>query len=760
MAKTKKCELFCQKTEYLGHIVTPAGIQCDPKKIDCVQSWPEPQNVREVRSFVGLANYYRRFVPGMSEKVGPLIKLTKKNARFHWDNTTKESFEQVKQALTTSPTLAYPDPDKSFILDVDASADSVGAVLSQVSNENERVVAYHSKALNQAQRNYCTTYRELLALVIALKHFRPYLAYKTFLVRTDHHSLIWLKNFKEAEGMLARWFAVIFTYKFEIQHRPGRKHGNADALSRRPRKKCVNIECSDCQINRQQDRPVVMTITETTGWFGGRSAADLAEKQRDDTDLKSLLDWKESQARPANTKLVGLSRTTLRLLGQWDSLTMKDGVLYRIVLLKSPERQVHQLVVPHILQKEIFSLLHGNVMAGHNGWKKIYDQASRSCYWPNMREDIKRWVQNCKACVLSKKASEQHRAPMGTTQAGYPLERVALDVMGPLPESNGYAYILVIVDYFSKFCEAYPLRRHTARSVADKFVQEFVLRYGVPTYLHSDQGTEFCSELLRSVCELLEVSKTRTTPYRPRSDGLAERMMRTVKAHLTRMTGENPSQWSQKLPYAMAAYRTTVHDTTKCSPNLLFFGREHQMPLQLMYPPPLLHDNRTCPVEYTEYLKDRLATAYDFARRQSKEGLARQKRCYDRKGEIRKFTEGDMVMRFYPPLTYKKFAQPWLGPFRITKRISDTLYEMDCKGYRIPSVTHVDHLISNVPAFNEEATSTAEELVDLEDEGESGPEEEYDIMDTFLCDDDGKLALRCPDRQIMTRSMGLCDPIT
>jgi hypothetical protein len=179
-----------------------------------------------------------------------------------------------------------------------------------------------------------------------------------------------------------------------------------------------------------------------------------------------------------------------------------------------------------------------------------------------------------------------------------------------------------------------------------------------------------------------------------------------------------------------------------------------------MYPNPLLHDNRICPIEYTEYLKDRLTTAYDFARRHFKEGLAQQKRCYDRKGEIRKFMEGDIVMRFYLPLTYKKFDQPWLGPFRITKRISDTLYEIDCKGYRIPSVTHVHHLISNVPAFNEEAAPTLEQLADLEDEGESGPEGEFDIMDTSLCDDDGKLALRCPDRQIRTRSMGLCDPIT
>jgi hypothetical protein len=199
-------------------------------------------------------------------------------------------------------------------------------------------------------------------------------------VRTDHHSLIWLKNFKEAEGMLARWLSVIFTYKFDIKHRPGVKHGNADALSRRPRRKCSHGGCVDCMKEIKDPEPVSIVVAESGGWFTGRDSADLARRQSQDPDLKPILEWKEQGTRPSKTTLIGLSWNTQRLLSQWESLVMSKGVLYRQLTLKKRKVTINQLVLPNSLRSEVFSLLHGNVVAGHNGWKKTYDLATQHYY--------------------------------------------------------------------------------------------------------------------------------------------------------------------------------------------------------------------------------------------------------------------------------------------------------------------------------------------------------------------------------------------
>ncbi len=241
--KPGKCHLFRTEVSFLGHVVTDAGIACDPEKIDKVREWPAPESTADVKSFLGLANYYKRFIQGFSDIAKPLTELTGKNKRFHWDNHCEQSFQALKEALTTAPILAYPssDPNDLFILDTDASNFGMGAVLSQVQDGTEYVIAYASKGLSRSQRNYCTTYRELLALVEFITHFKHFLLGRKFVVRSDHSSLRWLLNFKDAEGLVGRWLAKLANYDFDIEHRAGVNHGNADAMSRNPaikRRKC------------------------------------------------------------------------------------------------------------------------------------------------------------------------------------------------------------------------------------------------------------------------------------------------------------------------------------------------------------------------------------------------------------------------------------------------------------------------------------------------------------------------------------------
>ena len=226
--KTKKCTLFTQKLEILGHRVSPEGIMTCPDKVEAVQAWEAPRNLKELRSFIGFISYYRRYVADFSTVAAPLVNLTRKKVKFHWAMECQDAFEELKNRLTKAPVLAHPTAEDPFILDTDASGFAAGAVLSQVQLGEERVIAFGSKTFSRTQRAYCTTRRELLAVVLFVKYFKYYLWGRHFTIRTDHASLRWLLNFHEPENMLARWLAVLYTYDFQIEHRAGKLHANCD----------------------------------------------------------------------------------------------------------------------------------------------------------------------------------------------------------------------------------------------------------------------------------------------------------------------------------------------------------------------------------------------------------------------------------------------------------------------------------------------------------------------------------------------------
>ncbi|GFU10206.1 retrovirus-related Pol polyprotein from transposon 17.6 [Trichonephila clavipes] len=246
--------------ERLMETVLKEGVRTDPEKVSAVKNWKRPENLRELRSFLGLCTYYRKFVKGFSNIARPLHKLTESKQKFQWTKECEDSFLQLKEALTSSPILIYPQPDKPFILDTDASNESVVAVLSQEIDGQERVVAYWSKCLSKPERNYCVTRKELLAIVKAIEHFHHYLYGQKFLLRTDHASLTWLMNFRNTEGQVARWIQRLNEYYFDIRHRKGSSHGNADALSRRP---CPE-NCRHCsRVETKYDYAIRQITTST-----------------------------------------------------------------------------------------------------------------------------------------------------------------------------------------------------------------------------------------------------------------------------------------------------------------------------------------------------------------------------------------------------------------------------------------------------------------------------------------------------------------
>ena len=253
--KSKKCQLFKREVLFLGYLITDKGITTDSEKVKAVQQWPEPINATEVRSFLGLCGYYRKFINKFAVIARPLHRLTEKGREFKWTKECSEAFAELKDRLTSAPLLVHPDMNSQFILDTDACGEGIGAVLSQVREGKERVVAYASRALTKTEKKYCVTRKELLAVITFVKYFRHYLFGQKFVIRTDHSALRWLYNFKDPEGQVARWIEVLNCYNFEIQHRPGLRHRNADALSRRPN------EYTDSQNATKKEIPIVSAIS-------------------------------------------------------------------------------------------------------------------------------------------------------------------------------------------------------------------------------------------------------------------------------------------------------------------------------------------------------------------------------------------------------------------------------------------------------------------------------------------------------------------
>ena len=343
-----KCAFCKERVEFLGHIVSATGVAVDPDKTEKVAQWPIPVDRREVQQFLGLANYYRRFVRDFATIARPLHRLTEKMAPFEWTDQCQGAFEELRRRLTSAPVLAYPNSVDPFILDTDASDTGIGAILSQSQPDGtERVIAYASRALTRQERRYCVTRRELLAAVEFTHHFRCYLIGRKFTLRTDHASLTWLQNFREPEGQLARWLERLQEYDFELVHRPGRQHSNADALSRMP--------CTQCGRDTHDQEGLLITAV-TNGDKGElleRSPEELRHLQLSEPTVGLVLRAMEVGEKPDPRAAQSHGPETRRLLQLWNRLEVKDGTLWRRYEDIPRKLNILQLVVPASLREEV-----------------------------------------------------------------------------------------------------------------------------------------------------------------------------------------------------------------------------------------------------------------------------------------------------------------------------------------------------------------------------------------------------------------------
>ena len=686
-----KCS-FCQKkVAFLGHIVSDKGVATDPAKTAQVAKWPTPSSQKEVQQFLGLASYYRRFVKDFATIAKPLHRLTEKTMDFKWTSECQSAFEELRRNLTAAPILAFPDFEKPFILDTDASDFGVGAVLSQVQDDGtERAIAYASRVLSKPERRYCVTRRELLAVVTFIQHFRPYLLGRRFTLRTDHGSLTWLSNFRNPEGQLARWLEKLQEYDFEILHRSGRKHGNADAMSRMP--------CTQCgRSDHSEENTILAAVHQTRSPFPGRSQEELRQLQLEDPSIGYVFRAKEKDRMPATDELKGQSLEVRRLIQLWSQLAVVDGVLLRCFEDDSGKASWMQLVVPRALRDEVMEEIHSGVTGGHLGEERTTHQLRQRFYWPGFFQDIRNFLRTCATCATRKSKAPKPRAPLQTIQAGYPMQTVAVDIMGPLPESDsGNSYILVVGDYFTRWMEAYAIPDQEAITVAKKLVDECFCRFSPPDQLHSDQGKQFESNLIKEICQIFNIDKTRTTAYHPQCDGLVERFNRTLQDMIATTIKDHPFDWEGAIRKVCFAYNSSVHSTTGHTPFFLMFGRETKLPIDLAYGTQT--QDVTLVSQHARDLKKTLEQAYDKVRQKLAAGHEKRKEIYDRKIHGEPFKPGDHVWLFNPAVARgksKKLHHPWTGPFRVLKKLSDCDYRI--KGRRSPIVVHFNRLKLCVP---------------------------------------------------------------
>ena len=671
----EKCQFFKKSVTFLGHIISDQGVSTDPEKIQAIAQWPTPASPEELRSFLGLASYYRRFIDKFAEIAAPLYRMQDKSSKFQWSEQCRSAFQSLKQKLSSAPVLAFPNPRDTFILDTDASDVGIGGVLSQVQDGMERVISYGSRTLSKSEKNYCVTRKELLALVYFMRQFRSYLLGHPFLVRTDHSSLRWLSQFKQPEGQLARWIEQLQEFDFQIEHRKGRDHSNADALSRIP---------SHVQGESRQSQIIASVCTpnadDTDGWTPSWSAQEIQLRQQQDPVISMILGWlQESNTRPSDGDVESMGHSVRSLWAQWDRLKLVNGLLYRQWEEANSGTIKLQLVLPHSFIPTVLEALHSGIGGGHFGVRKTIEKVRSRFYWPQLRQDVEQWCRQCSACAQTKSPTTQARGPLNPSKVGFPMERMALDIVGPLPRTKrGNKYILVVADYFTRWVEAYGLPNTEASTVAKVLVNEWICRFGAPYAIHSDQGRNFESQLFAELCTLLGIHKTRTTPYHPQSDGLVERFNRTLRMLLTTHLDKLPEDtWDEHLPMLMLAYRSSVQETTGSTPFNLMFGREVQLPVELMLgkgPEP-----GTTHLEYIEQLRRKLEEAYEHVRERTNSEQKRQKHLYDRKVAGGRYSVGDMVWLHSPAIPRgkaAKFHRFWKGPYEVKKIISDVTYRI------------------------------------------------------------------------------------
>ncbi|KAJ9529163.1 hypothetical protein QJQ45_007834 [Haematococcus lacustris] len=655
-ANLSKCAFFLPSMDFLGHIISAAGIHPDPAKIRAMVEWPVPRNLNDLRSFLGSANYYRRHIHHHAHLILPLTNLLKAETPWSWGPEQQEAFERVKAALASNPVVRPPDFSRPFTVKTDASLYAIGAVLSQRDdNGAEYVVAYESRKLQPAEINYPTHDRELLAVVHALNLWRHYLLGRPFTIETDNCPITHIMTQPHLSARQLRWTQVLAPYSFTLVHKAGKTHIVPDALSRRP----------DYQLS------ALSVATPDSAFF-----ATYDHHAPQDAAYQAAFTHTISH-NPS-----GPSSGHLRVI---------DGRLYTA---SEPPR----LYVPASpLRSQLLHEAHDAVTSAHLGRAKTLERLQRHFYWPQMEQTVREYVRTCDQCQRNKATNQ---VPPGLLQP-LPIpnrnwQHVSMDFIGPLPPtSHGYDMIVTVVDKLSKMLHLIPTTATaTAPDIAKLFFDHVFKHHGLPEAIVSDRDPKFTSDFWTSLFHLTGTRLLMSSAYHPQTDGQSERANRTVEDMLRPYINHHKTDWDQHLAAVEFAYNSSTHVGTGFSPFYLNYGHHPRTPEALLQPPSTL-----VPSPAADAFVTTMRSNIDTAKAALQRAVDKQKQQADKHRRHLEFNVGDKVLLSTATLNLKtpsnsaKLQPRYVGPFKVLTKISPVAYKLDLPTtMRITPTFHISKL--------------------------------------------------------------------
>ena len=631
--KLSKCKFMQKEIKYLGHILSPEGVRPDPAKIQTLLDWEFPSTPLGVQQFLGLANYFRKFIPNFSRIAAPLYDLTKRSKEFSRGREAQVSFDAIKKLLVSPPLLAYPNPGLPYELISDASITGCGAVLVQ----EGRPVAYYSSKFSGAERNYATGEQELLGIIKALKEWRCYLeGCEGLTLVTDHNPLTFFKAQPSLSRRQARWNEFLSRFHFTVKYRPGATNP-ADPLSR--------LHTSDYP-------------EATLALIKCEIASDL------------LARIEEASAKDPHFQDTKATRKYRAEAGYWTY----QG----------------RIVVPELMRNEIIELHHDSIVSGHFGWSRTLDLVARQFWWPQMRENIQDYVHSCGSCQRNKASNKR---PYGLLN---PLEisdtrwhTVTMDFITDLPEtSRGHDAILVFVDKLTKYVHLVPTCKATsAEEVSHLFLTHVYQHHGCPKVLISDRDPRFTSNFWKEFCSRLGIDPRFSSAFHPETDGQTERTNRVIEEVLRHFLDGDHSQWEDILPLAAFAMNNAKNASTGETPFFLNFGTHPSTPVSLALP--------EGKIPTLEVVFQGLNHTLSGIKALLKSAQDRQKAYADKSRSPHEFQKGDLVLLSSRNLKFKdgvrKLHPKFLGPYKIIQMVGKNAAKLELpKAYsRIHPVFHV-----------------------------------------------------------------------
>ena len=695
----QKCRFACDKVVYLGMEFSANGVSPQKDKVSVVKNFIPCSNPKEVKSFLGLTSYFRRFIQNYSQITAPLRALLQKDARFLWTESCQQAFDELKNRLTSKPILALPDFNRPFVVHCDASLSHIGFALTQIQDdEREHVVYFGSRALTAAERNYTIGELEAMSLVYCTQICYQYLSQRPFTVYTDSRTAQFIKSFRlnPQSARLTRWALHLQNFNFEIFHKKGNLNTVADALSRLPRdepeippkdidddllifanEREITQTQFDFDYEDQHEVDVTITAIQTVERLLP-TQTEIQRAQRESEDFKYLVKYLEKRELPDDDKLAR------RTVYESENFALIEGTLYhlytpRVKNLHRIHPIVQQLCVTEEYRPIILRELHDG-MCHTPGFDKLYALLRAHYWWAGAYTACKEYVKTCVPCQQSKHPIPKVKVPTTSFDAVRPRQRWVLDSHGSFATAKtGERHLLCCVDCASLWVEMAAVKDTSAATVVQFLFDNVFSRHGFPqsVSLLSDNAQAFRSELLRAFTKTFGIRHIFSSPYHPETNVRAESLAVSVHNALRTLCSSNPEDWPMHVNAISLALRMTPATNTALSPFEVMYGE----PARLAIDSSLLPEGESFPsaTQYIQVMKPKLTVIHEIAMRNAAASARRQKELHDRTAAEPPFTVGSKVL-LYNPVTKRgqcaKLVLRWVGPMMIIAQKSQYSFKL------------------------------------------------------------------------------------